>query len=315
MWNTNDNNDEMNEKDIEEFLEDRRTQRELSYEQLCLMSTPISEEQKEKIKKWNVFSVSSSDNYEQIFYDIANSKEARRIYRKSNFISIFFCFFIKPLLLFYFIFVCYGSIQSMISYFLFPIFYWSVLWTPLLVLGFIDDFLEEIFIKYIPNKLTGKIDKRYFENKTSHIKFLNSNFWLGMGWVPRFRLNFRHVKQKFKSKYKIYDAINGNEYLVDLNQEGRYYNIRNWYLIAKYITCGKMKITDLGNQFEDDLFVYLKLEGYKKEKLKLWNFFASQFSLNFLLWWFKIIDFFYYRILWFASLIFIIVVAIFDKTI
>ena len=90
-------------------------------------------------------------------------------------------------------------------------------------------------------------------------------------------------RQKFNYRYCRYLTENNKEYLIDIQQtDGRYYSIRNWYLIAKYITLGKMKISDLEPHFEDELFVYLTKNNYKKESLKLRIIFNKKFSLYFM---------------------------------
>lgn len=43
-----------------------------------------------------------------------------------------------------------------------------------------------------------------------------------------------------------------------------------------------MKISELNKHYEDELFVYLTKNNYKKEKLKLKNFFGKKFSLYFM---------------------------------
>ena len=88
---------------------------------------------------------------------------------------------------------------------------------------------------------------------------------------------------KRQKLYCRYLTENNKEYLIDIQQtDGRYYSIRNWYLIAKYITLGKMKISDLEPYFEDELFFYTTKNNCKKEKLKLRSIFNKNFSLNFM---------------------------------
>ena len=244
-----------------------------TYEELFDLSRELTDEEKTKFNKWKKLGISSYESYEQIFYDIANSKQARKLYLKTSIISSIVCL-IKLLPFFYFVFVVYGLITSMFTFFLVNLDIWKLLSLPSMATILFIMFIDNLFVDYIPVGDTGKIDRSYAGNKTSHAEPNPSIF--GYIW-------FKFKKQKFDYRYCRYLAENEKEYLIDVQQnEGRYYSIRNWYLIAKYITLGKMKISDLEPHFEDELFFYTAKNNYKEEKIKLRSIFNKNFSLNFM---------------------------------
>ena len=250
--------------------------KKFTYEELFSISEPVDENDIKRIKELNQFNVSTYNNYEQIFYDIANSKKHRKNYRKNNLISIAYCI-LKTLQIFYSIFVCCGSIISIFHFFLFNTIIWSVLLIPCMLFWWLWSLIfDPTFWEYTPDNEAGKINLSYLHNKTSPNQLKGRSF----GFSPRLDVTWK--KSKIKSSYKIYTANNGKQYLVDLNEGSKCFLMRNWYLIAKYITLGKMKINDLHQYFEDDLFLYLTNENYVKEKLKLWSIFNIDFSLNFM---------------------------------
>ena len=86
MFDQNDN-DEMDKKDWDEYL-NKDFYWNFSYQHLFDKSEFLDQTKYENFKQWNVFSVKGFENYKQIFYDIANSKKARSLYRKINFYAI-----------------------------------------------------------------------------------------------------------------------------------------------------------------------------------------------------------------------------------
>ena len=260
--------------------------KKFTYQELFDLSIPLNDEEFSKYKKWNQISVSSFDSFEQIFYDIAHSKNIKKIYLKTTFIAIIFCF-VKLLPLLYLIFTAYGLIVSKFTFFIMEMNYWKILLAFAAFSFIIDQVIEDCFINYLPTDQTGKIDMSYRGNKTLHFKFESSTpivKFTPYSHIMMIRPSFfiRHKRPKFAYRYCKYIANNGKEYLIDTQAEGRYYSIRNWYLISKYITLGKMKISELGEHFENELFVYLNNNDFKKDKLKLRSFFGKRFSLYFM---------------------------------
>ncbi len=279
LFNRNDIDDDFDPKEIVE-----NNLKEFSYKELYNISKPLDENlYKDHFYKWNKLSVSSFDNVNQIFYDIANSSKAKRIYIKSTILAIIVCF-LKILLFSYFLFAIIGTITSKFTFFIFEFSLWKILLITTTPILFVNYFIEYIFKNYVPINYTGKIDKKYSSNKDYpfqpephfYPRFSGRSFMINL----RFKIFAR--KPKINSKYQIYKANNGKNYLIDINAEGKYYSIRNWYLISKYIVCNKMSVNDLDANFEDELFVYLSTNKFKKEFKKLKCIFSRKFSLYFL---------------------------------
>ncbi len=264
-----------NKNDVLREMEEIKSNKQLGYELLFKISKTINQKDGEKIKRWNKFNVSSFDDYNQIFYDIANSRKAKKIYLWTN-LFLIFNYLMKIFVISLFIFLSCALIISKYHFFILGLKEWKIISISLIIfvilfvlLKALNNKMQNSFLKHFePHDETGKINTSVSFNKTPD--YFNAGSWFVI-----------KVKTKTRSKYKIYTANNGKKYLVEINRSGRYYSLRNWYLIAKYITLGKMKINDLNEHFEDELFVYLTNENFVKEKLKLRIFFNIDFSLNF----------------------------------
>lgn len=256
-----------------------------TYEELFEISNPLDENlYQEKYRNWNKFSVSSTDDFEQIFYDIANSKKARKEYRKANFMIFLYCL-IKPLYFLFFLFSAIGLIMSKFMFFLFELDYWKIILASSLLTFTYNFIVDSLFKNYIPNEDVRKIDKSYKSNKTPPFTIESYGVkprYISRGGVFFTPLNYvKANKPQIKSKYHIYKAFDNNNYLIDIDADGRYFSIRNWYLTAKYIAMKEIEFSNLKDFFKDEFFIYLTLENYKEEKLKLKRFFSINFSLNF----------------------------------
>lgn len=242
-----------------------------SYEELFKISKEINDyDFKSQYSKYRIFEVSSIDNIEQTFKEIAGSKKARKAFWKINTV-LFLIYIFKFILLFGSIFILISLLISFTRFFLIEEYYWTLLSTICLA-PFISIFVLDYILwrKYIPIKRIGEIDFSRARNMTGFFKFIY--FW----YVVR-------IKNKNDSKYGIYTAKNNKKYLIDLHSFGtsRYYAIRNWYLVSKYIICKKMKISDLPIHFEDQLFFYISNNEYLNDSLKLRKvIFSPKFSLN-----------------------------------
>ncbi len=248
---------------------------EYSYNELFRISKPLEKNLYESLYlKWNVFNVSSYDDINQIFYDIANSKQARKKYWTANFMLILE-FIILMLLLAFSIFSIVGTAISNKYFLWFESWIWqhmSGFSAPLLIVYYV--LIQFSFKTFSPTfEKVGEIDMSYGSNKTGFFKIIQYGIG-GPFWVLR-------QKNLPKSKYRIYKAHNRKFYLMEPTIFGRNYVIRNWYLVSKYIVCKKMKIDNLPKYFKNELFIFLTNKNYKNEKIKLHCFFNFKFSLNF----------------------------------
>lgn len=227
---------------------------EYTYQELYFLSENLDPNLNFKWRRWNLLKVSTFDKLEQIFYDIAYSKEAKKLYRKINLISIAYCF-LKILPILYFVFTFMGYVISNQTHFLTDTKTWKIMFLlnfAIVIYHYMMNYL--IFKHYSPVNLIGKINRSKGLNRTSNHKVI-------FRWGIR-RTYYRNSTPR--SRYNIFTANNGKKYLIDIEEENRNYSIRNWYLISKYITCNKMTINDLPSYFEDDLFVYLTTEKFQK---------------------------------------------------
>ena len=267
-----DNDEEMTEKDWVEYYNEK--DKKFTYDHLFNRSESLDQTKYENFKQWNAFSVKGFENYKQIFYDIANSKKARSWYRKITWYSIL-SIFVRLIPILFACIAYYGAIRSKQGHFsIFDDEDWIKIvfvTSSFFVLYFI---LSIIFRKYDSTEEFGKIDLSYWSNKTDPKKIVKR---------PSFNLfsfRIKTAKPRFESKYYKYVANDGKKYLIDKDFKESYFKIRNWYLVSKYITCGKVEIKDLPWHFQDELFFYLTTKDYKPEKLKLRCIFGLKFSLN-----------------------------------